>query len=45
MEPLMEPAKVKAQGAYDVASDHFDDVPRGFWEPSGCQTAAWLALP
>jgi len=45
MEPLTEPAKLKARAAYNAASDHFDDVPLGFWARAGHRTVERLALP
>jgi ubiquinone/menaquinone biosynthesis C-methylase UbiE len=45
MEPLTEPAKIKAQAAYDAASDHFDDTPLAFWARTGQRTVERLGLP
>jgi ubiquinone/menaquinone biosynthesis C-methylase UbiE len=39
-----EAAKVKAQTTYNAASDHFDDVPLGFWERYGRRTVERLRL-
>jgi ubiquinone/menaquinone biosynthesis C-methylase UbiE len=44
VEPLTDPPKLKAQAAYNAASDHFDDVPLGFWAHTGHQTVEQLAL-
>ena len=40
-----DPAKLKAQTAYDAASDHFDDEPLAFWARIGARTVERLALP
>jgi ubiquinone/menaquinone biosynthesis C-methylase UbiE len=45
MESLTEPAKLKAQAAYNAASGHFDDAPLGFWARTGQRTVERLALP
>jgi len=37
-------AKDKAQMTYNAASDHFDDVPLGFWERYGRRTVERLRL-
>src|SRR5437899_3360289 len=40
-----DPAKLKAQTAYNAASDHFDDEPLAFWARLGTRTVERLALP
>src|SRR5215472_11913985 len=45
MERPMDPAKLKAQTAYNTASDHFDDEPLAFWARIGSGTVERLALP
>jgi SAM-dependent methyltransferase len=45
MEPPTDPAKLKAQLAYNAASDHFDDEPLAFWARAGSRTVERLALP
>ena len=45
MERPTDPAKLKAQTAYDAASDHFDDEPLAFWARIGARTVERLALP
>jgi ubiquinone/menaquinone biosynthesis C-methylase UbiE len=42
---LTDPAKLKAQKTYDLASDYFDDRPLGFWARYGRRTVERLALP
>jgi ubiquinone/menaquinone biosynthesis C-methylase UbiE len=45
MDRPSDPAKLKAQTAYNAASDHFDDEPLGFWAHTGARTIERLALP
>jgi ubiquinone/menaquinone biosynthesis C-methylase UbiE len=45
MKNPTDPAKLKAQVAYNAASDHFDDEPLAFWARSGTRTVERLALP
>src|SRR5215472_7524290 len=45
MDGLTDPAKLKAQAAYNAASDHFDDEPLAFWARIGSRTVELLALP
>jgi ubiquinone/menaquinone biosynthesis C-methylase UbiE len=45
MEPFTDPAKRKAQAAYNAASDHFDDEPLAFWARIGTRTVERLRLP
>lgn len=45
MDQPTDPAKLKAQTAYNAASDHFDDEPLGFWARTGTRTVERLALP
>ena len=45
MEHPKDPAKLKAQTAYNAASDHFDDEPLAFWARSGRRTVERLGLP
>ena len=45
MQRPTDPAKLKAQTAYDAASDHFDDEPLAFWARIGARTVERLALP
>jgi ubiquinone/menaquinone biosynthesis C-methylase UbiE len=45
MEPFTDPAKRKAQAAYNAASDHFDDEPLTFWTRIGSRTIERLRLP
>ena len=45
MERLVDPAKLKAQTAYNAASDHFDDEPLAFWARSGSRIVERLGLP
>ncbi len=42
---LPDPAKLKAQKTYDLASDYFDARPLGFWARYGERTVERLALP
>jgi ubiquinone/menaquinone biosynthesis C-methylase UbiE len=44
MERPTDPAKLKAQIAYNAASDHFDDEPLAFWARAGRRTVERLAL-
>jgi ubiquinone/menaquinone biosynthesis C-methylase UbiE len=39
-----DPAKLKAETTYNLASDHFDDAPLHFWERYGRKTVDRLAL-
>jgi len=45
VDPPTDPAKLKAQTAYNAASDHFDDEPLAFWARIGTQTIERMALP
>jgi ubiquinone/menaquinone biosynthesis C-methylase UbiE len=45
MEPFTDPAKLKAQAAYNAASDHFDDEPLAYWARIGGHTVERLRLP
>jgi ubiquinone/menaquinone biosynthesis C-methylase UbiE len=45
MERPTDPQKLKAQTAYNAASDHFDDEPLAFWARIGSRTVERLALP
>jgi ubiquinone/menaquinone biosynthesis C-methylase UbiE len=45
MKNPTDPAKLKAQVAYNAASDHFDDEPLAFWARCGTRTVERLALP
>src|SRR5690349_10101521 len=45
MDQPTDLAKLKAQTAYNAASDHFDDEPLGFWAHTGTRTVERLALP
>jgi ubiquinone/menaquinone biosynthesis C-methylase UbiE len=45
MEPFTDPAKLKAQTAYNAASNHFDDEPLAFWARTGNSTVERLRLP
>jgi ubiquinone/menaquinone biosynthesis C-methylase UbiE len=45
MECPTDPAKRKAQVAYNAASGHFDDEPLAFWVCTGSRTVERLALP
>jgi ubiquinone/menaquinone biosynthesis C-methylase UbiE len=45
MDRPSDPAKLKAQTAYNAASDHFDDEPLMFWARIGARTVERLALP
>jgi ubiquinone/menaquinone biosynthesis C-methylase UbiE len=45
MERPTDPAKLKAQVAYNAASDHFDDEPLAFWVRTGSRTVERLTLP
>jgi ubiquinone/menaquinone biosynthesis C-methylase UbiE len=45
MKTSTDPAKLKAQVAYNAASDHFDDEPLAFWACAGTRTVERLALP
>ena len=40
-----DPAKQKAQTAYNAASEHFDDEPLAFWARIGARTVERLRLP
>lgn len=44
MDRPTDPAKLKAQIAYNAASDHFDDEPLAFWARTGSGTVDRLAL-
>ena len=41
----MDPAKLKAQAAYNAAAPHFDDTPLHFWERIGVGTVERLSPP
>ena len=45
MDRPSDPAKLKAQTAYNAASDHFDDEPLMFWARIGARTVERLRLP
>jgi ubiquinone/menaquinone biosynthesis C-methylase UbiE len=45
MERPTDPAKLKAQMAYNAAADHFDDEPLAFWARLGARTVERMALP
>jgi SAM-dependent methyltransferase len=45
MDRPTDPAKLKAQTAYNAASDHFDDEPLAFWARIGTRTIERLAPP
>jgi ubiquinone/menaquinone biosynthesis C-methylase UbiE len=45
MKTITDPAKLKAQVAYNAASDHFDDVPLAYWARIGSRTVERLKLP
>jgi ubiquinone/menaquinone biosynthesis C-methylase UbiE len=44
MEPLSDATKLKAQAAYNAASDHFDDEPLTYWALIGGRTVERLGL-
>jgi ubiquinone/menaquinone biosynthesis C-methylase UbiE len=44
MDQPTDAAKLKAQTAYNAASDHFDDEPLAFWARLGYRTVERLAL-
>src|SRR5215469_3679295 len=44
MEAFTDPAKLKAQVAYNAASDHFDDEPLAYWARIGSRTVERLKL-
>src|SRR5262249_41357158 len=39
MNPVSDPAKLKAEATYNAAADHFDDGPLGFWDRYGSRKA------
>jgi len=45
MDQPTDPAKLKAQTAYNAAAGHFDDEPLAFWARIGTWTIDRLALP
>ena len=45
MDRPSDQAKLKAQTAYNAASDHFDDEPLAFWARIGGRTVEQLSLP
>ena len=44
MDPISDPAKLKAEAAYNAAADHFDDGPLAFWDRYGRRTVERLSL-
>jgi len=44
MDPVNDPAKLKAEATYNAAADHFDDGPLAFWERYGRRTVERLLL-
>ena len=44
MDPVIDPAKLKAEAAYNAAADHFDDGPLAFWNRYGRRTVERLSL-
>src|SRR5690242_21678682 len=44
MDPLNDPAKLKAEATYNAAADHFDDGPLAFWDRYGKRTVENLSL-
>ena len=38
MDPINDPAKLKAEATYNAAADHFDDGPLAFWDRYGRRT-------
>ena len=45
MDPISDPAKLKAEATYNAAADHFDDGPLAFWDRYGRGTIERLSLP
>jgi ubiquinone/menaquinone biosynthesis C-methylase UbiE len=44
MDPVNDPAKLKAEATYNAAADHFDDGPLAFWDRYGRLTVERLSL-
>ena len=44
MDPINDPAKLKAEATYNAAADHFDDGPLAFWDRYGRRTVERLSL-
>ncbi len=44
MDPISDPAKLKAEATYNAAADHFDDGPLAFWDRYGRGTIERLSL-
>ncbi|MDA9438431.1 ubiquinone biosynthesis protein UbiE [Bradyrhizobium sp. CCBAU 51745] len=44
MDPVSDPAKLKAEATYNAAADHFDDGPLAFWDRYGRLTVQRLSL-
>jgi ubiquinone/menaquinone biosynthesis C-methylase UbiE len=44
MDPVNDPAKLKAEATYNAAADHFDDGPLAFWDRYGRRTVERLSL-
>src|SRR5436305_7937494 len=44
MDPISDPAKLKAEATYNAAADHFDDGPLAFWDRYGRRTIERLSL-
>src|SRR5690349_10076434 len=44
MEPVSDPAKLKAEATYNAAADHFDGGPLAFWDRYGRRTIERLSL-
>jgi hypothetical protein len=44
MDSVSDPAKLKAEAAYNAAADHFDDGPLAFWDRYGRRTVERLSL-
>jgi len=44
MDPVNDPAKLKAEATYNAAADHFEDGPLAFWDRYGRRTVERLSL-
>ncbi len=44
MTDALQPAKLKAEKAYNAAADHFDAKPLAFWDRYGRRTVERMAL-
>jgi ubiquinone/menaquinone biosynthesis C-methylase UbiE len=44
MDPVSDPAKLKAEATYNAAADHFEDGPLAFWDCYGRRTVERLSL-